>query len=52
MFYRRGAQSPAGFWLQGWDAEDERLAMEASRPQVPGEVEWQPVRRLRDAGEH
>src|SRR5687768_11827673 len=47
----RGAQSPAGFRLQGYDAEDERLPVEASRPTLVGEVEWRPVRRLRDAGE-
>ena len=45
----RGAQSPSGFWLQGYDAEDERLAVEASRPTVPGEVEWRPMKRARDA---
>ena len=44
----RGAQSPAGFWLHGWDAEDERQAVEASRPTMVGEVEWRPVKRLRD----
>ena len=44
----RGAKSPEGFWLQGYDAVDERLAFEQSRPSEPEEVEWRPVRRLRN----
>ena len=45
-----GALKPEAYWLMGWDAEDERLALEESRPRFVGEVEWRPVRRLRDAG--
>ena len=44
----KGAQSPEGFWLIGYDQEDERLAFEQSRPSVVGEVEWRPVKRRRD----
>jgi hypothetical protein len=36
----RGARSAADLWLMGWDAEDERLAIEESHPRFPGEVEW------------
>ena len=46
----RGARTPAEYWEFGWDQEDERLAFEESRPSEPGEIEWRPVRRLRDAG--
>ena len=45
----RGARTPEGFWLFGWDEEDERLAVEASRPTLVGEIEWRPVKRLKDA---
>jgi hypothetical protein len=43
-----GAQTPSGFWLSGWDTEDELIAVEESRPKY-GEVEWSPVRRKREA---
>ena len=44
-----GAVTPEAYWLMGWDDEDERLALEESRPRYVGEVEWRPVRRLRGA---
>ena len=44
----KGAQPPEGFWLIGYDREDDRLAFEHSRPSMPGEVEWRPVKRLRE----
>ena len=47
----RGAQTPEGLWLFGYDQEDERLAVEASRPALVGEVEWRPVKQRRDAAD-
>jgi hypothetical protein len=46
-----GAQTPSGFWLIGWDRENELIAVAESRPTLAGEVEWRPVRRQRDATE-
>jgi hypothetical protein len=43
-----GAQTPGGFWMMGWDAEDELIAVEESCPTLVGEVEWRPVKRQRD----
>lgn len=47
----RGARSAEDFWLFGYDREDDRLATEASRPKLVGEIEWQPAKRRKDAGE-
>jgi hypothetical protein len=43
-----GLRSPAQCWLAGYDEEDERFAYERSRPSFSGQVEWQPMRRMRD----
>jgi hypothetical protein len=42
---RRGLLSPSQAWLAAYDREDERLAFEASRPSLPGQDLWQPIRR-------
>lgn len=39
----RGAQTPGGFWLQGWDAADEAERYRRSRPTFRGQDLWQPV---------
>ena len=42
----RGVLTPEAAWLLGYDTEDERLAVELSRPSHPAADLWHPVRRL------